>query len=119
MKPCRWISAASLCVMLSMAGGVARSAPQNQPQKYPIIRRIEYHGLTSITEANILDRFNVRHINLSIEGHFYRAEIRKGQIAINELLAEHGHKSAVVTATSDTIPGTNYVRIVFTVDEGP
>ena len=84
-----------------------------------IIRRIEYRGLKSVTESNILDRFKERRISLSVESDFDATEIKAAQVAIEDLLAEHGHKSAVVNATDETIPGTNAVSLVFTVDEGP
>jgi outer membrane protein insertion porin family len=85
----------------------------------PIIRRIEYRGLKSVTESNVLDRFKERRISLSVESPFDATEIKAAQVAIEDLLAEHGHKSAVVKATDETIPGTNAVSLVFTVDEGP
>jgi outer membrane protein insertion porin family len=85
----------------------------------PIIRRIEYRGLKSVTESNVLDRFKERRLSLSVESYFDATEVKAAQVAIEDLPAEHGHKSAVVKATGETIPGTNAVSLVFTVDEGP
>jgi hypothetical protein len=69
MKPGRWISSIGcVALFLSMAGSVAWSAPQGQPQKYTsVIRRIEYHGLKSITEADVFNQYDGRHVSLSVD----------------------------------------------------
>jgi outer membrane protein insertion porin family len=85
----------------------------------PIIRRIEYHGIKSITESDILDRFKDRKVGLSVEGQFDPTKIKKAEVAIKDLEAEHGHQFAVVKPTYEKIPATNAVKLVFTVDEGP
>ena len=85
----------------------------------PIIRRIEYRGIKSITESDILDRFKDRKVGLSVEGQFDPTKIKKAEVAIKELESEHGHQFAVVKPTYEKIPSTNAVKLVFTVDEGP
>ncbi len=85
----------------------------------PIIRRIEYHGIKSITESDILDRFKDRKVGLSVEGQFDPTKIKKAEVAIKDLESEHGHQFAVVKPTYERIPSTNAVKLVFTVDEGP
>lgn len=85
----------------------------------PKISRIEYRGLNSVTESNVLDRFKERRISLSVESYVDVTEIKAAQVAIEDLLAEHGHRSAVVKATYETIQGSNARILVFTVDEGP
>lgn len=85
----------------------------------PIIRRIEYHGIKSITESDILDRFKDRKVGLSVEGQFDPTKIKKAEVAIKELESEHGHQFATVKPTYEKIPSTNAVKLVFTVDEGP
>lgn len=85
----------------------------------PIIRRIEYHGIKSITESDILDRFKDRKVGLSVEGQFDPTKIKKAEVVIKDLESEHGHQFAVVKPTYERIPSTNAVKLVFTVDEGP
>jgi outer membrane protein insertion porin family len=85
----------------------------------PIIRRIEYRGIKSITESDILDRFKDRKVGLSVEGQFDPTKIKKAEVAIKDLEAEHGHQFAVVKPTYEKIPSTNAVKLVFTIDEGP
>jgi outer membrane protein insertion porin family len=85
----------------------------------PIIRRIEYHGIKSITESDILDRFKDRKVGLSVEGQFDPTKIKKAEVALKDLESEHGHQFAVVKPTYEKIPSTNAVKLVFTIDEGP
>jgi outer membrane protein insertion porin family len=84
-----------------------------------VVRRIEYQGLKSVTQSDVLDRFKDRKVNVSVEGLFDPTETDKAEVVIGELLAKHGRHAATVKATYETIPGTNAVRIVFTIDAGP
>jgi outer membrane protein assembly factor BamA len=105
---------------MSMVGSMAWSAPQGQPQKYTnVIRRIEYHGLQSVTEADVLDQFQARHVSLSVGSQLDPAEIKKAEVAIKELLVVHGHQSAVVKSAYEKNPSTDTVTIIFTVQETP
>jgi outer membrane protein insertion porin family len=85
----------------------------------PIIHQIEYRGLKSVTRSDVLDSFKDRKVDLSIERPFDPTEINKAESAIRELLADHGRRAATVKPNYERIPGTNAVRIVFTIDEGP
>jgi outer membrane protein insertion porin family len=85
----------------------------------PIIRQIEYRGLKSVTQSDVLDSFKDRKVDLSIERPFDPTEINKAEVAIRELLADHGRHAATVKSNYERVPGTNAVRIVFTIDEGP
>jgi outer membrane protein insertion porin family len=85
----------------------------------PIVRRIEYKGNKSVSESDILDRFKDRKVGLSIESQFDPTRIKKAEVVLKELLAEHGRQFAVVKPTYERIPGTNAVKLTFNVDEGP
>ncbi len=85
----------------------------------PIIRRIEYKGNKSVSESDILDRFKDRKVGLSIESQFDPTRIKKAEVVLKELLAEHGRQYATVKPTYERIPGTNAVKLTFNVDEGP
>ncbi len=85
----------------------------------PIIRRIEYKGNKSVSESDILDRFKDRKVGLSIESQFDPTRIKKAEVVLKELLAEHGRQFAVVKPTYERIPGTNAVKLTFNIDEGP
>jgi outer membrane protein insertion porin family len=85
----------------------------------PVIRRIEYRGLKSVSNSDVLDRFKDRKVGLSVESQFDPTKIKKAEVVIKDLLAEHGRQFAVVKPTYERIPATNAVKLIFTVDEGP
>lgn len=85
----------------------------------PIVRRIVYKGNKSISESDILDRFKDRKVGLSIESQFDPTKIKKAEVVIKELLAEHGRQFATVKPTYERLPGTNAVTLTFNIDEGP
>jgi len=85
----------------------------------PIIRRIEYKGNKSITESDILDAFKDKKVGLSVESQFDPTKIKRAEVVIKELLAEHGHQFATVKPTYERIAATNAVKLVFNIDEGP
>jgi outer membrane protein insertion porin family len=84
----------------------------------PIIRRIEYKGNKSVSESDILDRFKDRKVGLSIESQFDPTRIKKAEVVLKELLAEHGRQFAIVKPTYERIPGTNAVKLTFNITEG-
>jgi outer membrane protein insertion porin family len=84
-----------------------------------IIRRIEYRGLKSVTESDVVNRLKDRKVDISIERPFHPTEIDKAEVAIREMLADHGRHGAMVKGTYENLSATNAVRIVFSIDEGP
>jgi outer membrane protein insertion porin family len=69
----------------------------------PIIDRIEYKGITSITESDILIAFKDERVGLSVGSWFDRAKLKHAVIVISELLAAHGHQFATVKPTSKKV----------------
>jgi outer membrane protein insertion porin family len=85
----------------------------------PVIRRIEYLGIKSISEADIENAYKENKITLSVESWFDPEKMTRAAKVIEELLATHGHPSAVVKPTYERIVSSNAVAILFTIDEGP
>ena len=85
----------------------------------PTVRRIVYKGNKSVSESDILDRFKDRKVGLSIESQFDPTRIKKAEVVLKDLLAEHGRQYAVVKPTYERLPGTNAVTLTFNIDEGP
>jgi len=85
----------------------------------PIIRRIEYKGNKSVTESDILDAFKEKKVGLSVESQFDPTKIKRAEVILKELLAEHGRQFATVKPTYERIPATNAVKLVFNINEGP
>ena len=63
----------------------------------PVIRRIRYDNIHSVSESDILDRFKERKVGLSVESQFDPTKIKKAEVVIKELLSEHGRQFAKVT----------------------
>ncbi|MFY9530223.1 MAG: outer membrane protein assembly factor BamA [Candidatus Acidiferrales bacterium] len=85
----------------------------------PVIRRIEYKGNKSVSESDILERFKDRKVGLSIESQFDPTKIKRAEVVLKDLLAEHGRQFATVKPTYEKIAATNAVKLIFNIDEGP
>ena len=85
----------------------------------PVIRRIRYDGIHSVSESDILDRFKERKVGLTVESSFDPTRIKKAEVVIKELLGEHGRQFAKVTPQYERIASSNAVILVFKVVEGP
>jgi outer membrane protein insertion porin family len=85
----------------------------------PVIRRIKYKGNSSVSESDILDRYKERKVGLTVESQFDPTKIKRAEVVLKELLAEHGRQFATVKPTFSRIAGTNAVEVTFVIDEGP
>jgi outer membrane protein insertion porin family len=85
----------------------------------PTIRNITYKGNKSVTESDILDAFKDRKVDLTVESRFDPTKVKRAEVVIQQLLAEHGHMFATVKPTYEKIPATNSVSLIFNIDEGP
>ncbi len=85
----------------------------------PVIRRIRYDGIHSISESDILDRFKERKVGLTVESQFDPTKIKKAQVVLSELLGEHGHQFAKITPQYERIASSNAVILIFKIEEGP
>lgn len=85
----------------------------------PVIRRIEYKGVKSATESEILERFKERKVGLSVESQFDPTRIKRAEVVLKELLGERGRQFAQIKPTYQRIAATNAVRLIFNVEEGP
>jgi outer membrane protein insertion porin family len=88
-------------------------------QERPVIRRIRYDGIHSVSESDILDRFKERKVGLTVESQFDPTRIKKAEVVLKDLLGEHGRQFAKVTPQFERIAASNAVILVFKVDEGP
>jgi outer membrane protein insertion porin family len=85
----------------------------------PVIRRIRYDGIHSVSESDILDRFKEKKVGLTVESQFDPTRIKKAEVVLKELLGEHGHQFATVTPQFEKIASSNAVILVFKINEGP
>ena len=85
----------------------------------PVIRRIRYDGIHSVSESDILERFKERKVGLTVESQFDPTRIKKAEVVLKDLLGEHGRQFAKVTPQYERIAASNAVILVFKVEEGP
>src|SRR5256885_701943 len=101
------------------AGGPGRKIVIFELKERPLIRRIRYDGIHSISESDILDRFKERKVGLTVESQLDPTKIMKADTVLKELLGEHGRQFAKVTPQIERMASSNAVILVFKVEEGP
>jgi outer membrane protein insertion porin family len=85
----------------------------------PTIREINYKGLNSVSQSDVLDRFKKEHITgFSVESPYDPTKLARVIDVIRALLAEHGHQFATVKPDIKTIPPSS-VTVNFIIKEGP
>ncbi|MFZ3211326.1 MAG: outer membrane protein assembly factor BamA [Terriglobales bacterium] len=84
----------------------------------PTIREINYLGLSSVSTSDVLDRFKERKVGLTVENQYDPTKIKKAEVTLKELLAEHGRQFATVRTEVRQIPPAA-VGVTFVVKEGP
>jgi len=89
-----------------------------QVKEKPTIREINYTGLNAVSQSDVLDRFKEAKVGLSVESQYDPTRIKKAEVAIKGLLAEHGRQFATIRTEVRQIPPAA-VGITFAVKEGP
>jgi outer membrane protein insertion porin family len=84
----------------------------------PTIREINYTGLGSVSNSDVLDRFKADKVGLVVESQYDPTRIKKAEVSIKNLLSEHGRQFATIRTEVRQIPPAA-VGITFVVKEGP
>jgi len=84
----------------------------------PTIREIEYKGLNSVSQSDVLDRFKQRKVGLTVENQYDPTKVKRAEVVLKEMLAEHGRQFATVRSEVRPIPPAS-VAVTFVVTEGP
>lgn len=84
----------------------------------PTIREINYSGLSSVTNSDVLDRFKQEKLSLTPESQYDPTKVKKAEVIIKQLLAEHGRQFATIRTEVHPIP-PSAVGVTFVVKEGP
>jgi outer membrane protein insertion porin family len=84
----------------------------------PTIRSIEYKGLSSASQSDVLERFKERKVGLSQESAYDPTKIKRAEVVLKELLAERGRQFATIQTQVRPIPPAA-VGLTFVVKEGP
>ena len=83
-----------------------------------LVRSIKYTGLSTVTTSDVLDRFRESKVGLSIEAQYDPVIVRRAEVVLQQMLAEHGRQFATVRHRTRNIP-PNSVELTLVVVEGP
>jgi outer membrane protein insertion porin family len=84
----------------------------------PTIREINYKGLNSVSNSDILDRLKKEKVGFTQESQYDPTKLARVVTVIEELEGEHGHQFAKVTPKITKIPPAS-VQVDFIIKEGP
>ncbi len=86
-------------------------------QEKPTIREINYKGLNAVTQSDVLERFKKAKVGLTVESQYDPTKIKRAEVVLKDLLAEHGHQFATIRTEIKTIPPAA-VALTFNIKEG-
>ena len=89
-----------------------------QVKEKPTIREINYVGLSSVSTSDVLDRFKQAKVGLSVESQYDPTKVKKAEVAIKGLLAEHGRQFSTIKTEVRQIPPAA-IGVTFVIKEGP
>ncbi|MGH9447508.1 MAG: POTRA domain-containing protein, partial [Terriglobia bacterium] len=83
-----------------------------------LVRSINYKGLSSVSQSDIMDRFQQEHVNLTIMSLYDPVVVKQAEVVIEAMLSEVGRPDATVSPREQVIPPDS-VALTFVVVEGP
>src|SRR5215813_1453930 len=86
-------------------------------RELPIIRDIQFEGLKSVAESDVLKAFRERRVGVSKEAILDPVKVRNAVRVLKELLASHGHPNANIEIRQDEVSATS-TALTFDIDEG-
>ncbi len=84
----------------------------------PTIRTIDYHGLNSVSQSDVLERFKKVKVGLTVDSPYDPTKVIKAKVVLLQLLSEHGRQFANITMQVQQVPPAA-VSVTFNVKEGP
>lgn len=86
-------------------------------KELPIIRDLQFQGLKSVAESDVLKAFRERRVGISKESVYDPVKARNAVRVLKELLASKGHPNATVEQRRDEVSATS-TALTFAVNEG-
>lgn len=86
-------------------------------RELPIIRDLQFVGLSSVPESEVLKAFREGRVNISKEAVYNPVNAQKGVRVIREQLASKGYPNAKVTVKEEEVSATS-VAVTFDVEQG-
>jgi outer membrane protein insertion porin family len=87
-------------------------------KELPIIRDLQFDGLKSVAESDVLKAFRERRVGVSKESIYDPVKARNATRVLKELLASKGHPNAKIEERRDEVSATS-TALTFVIDEGP
>src|SRR5262249_4662862 len=84
----------------------------------PTIRTIEYKGMNSISQSDVLERYKKVKVGLTVDSPYDPTKVIKAKVVLLQLLAEHGRQFANITVQVQQVPPA-LVAVTFNIKEGP
>lgn len=84
----------------------------------PTIRQIQYIGLNAVSQSDVLDRFKKEKVGLTQESQYDPTKVKKAEVVLKDLLAEHGRQFATIRTEVHKLPPAA-VSVDFVIKEGP
>ncbi|HEY1939232.1 MAG TPA: outer membrane protein assembly factor BamA [Candidatus Angelobacter sp.] len=84
----------------------------------PTIRTIDYHGLNSVSQSDVLERYKKVKVPLTVDSPYDPTKVIKAKVVLQQLLSEHGRQFANITVQVQQVPPAS-VSVIFNVKEGP
>lgn len=84
----------------------------------PLVRELQYEGMKSFKESDVLERFRDMRVGLTVDTPFDESRIPRARRAIKALLDQNGRPLGRVEVEVEPITATA-VRLIFNIDEGP
>ncbi len=84
----------------------------------PTIREINYKGLNAVSLSDVQERFKKAKAGVTVESQYDPTRIKRAEVILKGLLAEHGHQFATIRTEIKTIPPAA-VAVTFNIKEGP
>ena len=86
-------------------------------KELPIIRDLQFEGLKSVAESDVLKTFRERRVGVSKESIYDPVKARNAVRVLKELLAAKGHPNATITQRTDEVSATS-TALTFLINEG-
>lgn len=86
-------------------------------KELPIIRDLQFEGLSSVAESDVLKAFRERRVGVSKESVYDPVKARNAVRVLKELLASKGHPNATIEQRRDEVSATS-TALTFVINEG-
>ena len=86
-------------------------------KELPIIRDLQFEGLKSVPESDVLKAFRERRVGISKESIYDPVKARNAVRVLKELLAARGHPNATIEQRREEVSNTS-TALTFVINEG-